>query len=133
MSHSFSLPLSNYQSSYIFLLIPSQLLGSDEVYDSQPSGSLSQPHEPSSCHNPIQRWIEHSCGNKTWHNLAPRSYLHELDFMIAYDTMITLTHDLFVLDLSLCWFVMKHIGKYFDALLRWFHWLHDYTYRFSIV
>jgi hypothetical protein len=40
-SHILGLPLSNYQASSKFLFIPSQALGSDEVRDSHPSGSLS--------------------------------------------------------------------------------------------
>jgi hypothetical protein len=45
MSHSFSLPSSNYQSSSRFLFISSRVLVSDEVQGSQPLGFLSQPHE----------------------------------------------------------------------------------------
>jgi hypothetical protein len=126
-SQSFNLPLSSCQSSSRFLFIPSQASGSDEIQGSQPSESLSHPYESLSCHNPIQRWIEHSCRNVTWHDFVPPSRLHELDFMIDYDIMHVLAHDLFVLDLFLFWFMMKHRGRCFDTMLGWFYWLYDYT------
>jgi hypothetical protein len=46
---------------------------------------------------------------------------------ILDDMMYILTHDIFVLDLSLFWFMMKHKGRYQGALLDWLHWLFDYT------
>ena len=130
-SQSFNLPLSNCQSSSRFLSIPSHASRSDKIQSSQPSKSLSQPYESLSCHNPFQRWIEHSCGNMTWHNLVSPSCLHELDFMISYDTMHFLAHDLFVLDLSLVRFMMKNRGRCFDTILGWFYQLYDYTYHFT--
>jgi hypothetical protein len=108
ISRSFNLPLSNCQSSSRFLFIPFQALGSDKIQASQPSDPLSQPDESLPCHNPIQRWIEHSHENMTWHDFVPPSHLHELDFMISYDIMHALTHVPFVLDLCLFWFMMKH-------------------------
>ena len=51
---------------------------------------------------------------------SPPSWLHELDFMTSYDMVYVPTHDLFVLDLFL--FMMKHIGRYFNAILEWFYW-----------
>jgi isoprenylcysteine carboxyl methyltransferase (ICMT) family protein YpbQ len=35
--------------------------------------------------------------------------------MISYDMMHVLTHVVFVLKLSLFWFMMKHIGKCYDT------------------
>jgi hypothetical protein len=45
----------------------------------------------------------------------------ELDFTISDDTIHFLTHVIFVLDLSLFWFMMKHRGRYYETLLGWFH------------
>jgi hypothetical protein len=67
------------------------------------------------------------CGDASLHDFVPPSRLHELDFMTSYGMMYVPTHDLFVLDLSLFWFMMKHKGRYFDTMLGWFHWLYDYT------
>jgi hypothetical protein len=97
------------------------------IQASQPSDSLSQPDESLPCHNPIQRWIEHSCATVTWHNLVPPSHLHELDFIISYDTMYALIHVPFVLDLCLFWFMMKHKGRCCDTMLAWLYRLYDYT------
>jgi hypothetical protein len=121
ISQSFNLPLSNYQSSSRFLFIPFQTSGSDKIQASQSFDPLSQPDESLPCHNPIQRWIDHSCENMAWHNFVPPSHLHELDFMISYDIMTTLTHVLFVLDLFLLWFMMKHTGRCCDTILEWFY------------
>jgi hypothetical protein len=117
-SQSLNPPLSSCQSSSRFLFIPSQDLGSDKIQASQPFDPLSYPYESLSCHNPIQRWIEHSLGNMTWHNVAPPYCLHESDFMISFDTMHVLTHVIFVLDLSLCWFVIKHRGRCYGTMLE---------------
>jgi hypothetical protein len=73
------------------------------------------------------RWIEHFPKGVNWHNCVPPSCLRELDFAISDDTIHFLTQVIFVLDLSLFWFMMKHIGGYYEILLGWFHWLFDYT------
>jgi hypothetical protein len=127
LSRSFNLPLRSFQSSFRFLLVPSQTSGNDYVQGSQPSDSLSQLLEPLTFHDPFLRWIEHFPRSVTWHNFVPPSHLHELDFTISYDMMHALTHVIFVLNLSLFWFMMKHRGRYYEVLLGWFHWLFDYT------
>jgi hypothetical protein len=127
LSRSFNFPLRSCQSSSRFLLVPSQTSGNDEVQGSQPSNSLSQPLESLTFHDPFLRWIEHFPRSVTWHNFVPPSRLHELDFTISYDMMHDLTHVIFVLNLSLFWFMMKHRGRYYEVLLGWFHWLYDYT------
>jgi hypothetical protein len=127
LSQSFIFPLKNFQSSSRFLLVPSQTSGCDDVQGSQPSDSLSQYFEPLIFHDPFLRWIEHFPRSVTWHNFVPPSRLHELDFTISYDMIHALTHVIFVLNLSLFWFMMKHRGRYYEILLGWFHWLFDYT------
>jgi hypothetical protein len=72
-------------------------------------------------------WIGQGCGDTSWHDFVPPSCLHELDIMISYDIMHALAHDLFVLNLSLFWFMMKHMGRYSNTMLGWFYWLYDYT------
>jgi hypothetical protein len=57
----------------------------------------------------------------TWHNLVPPSCLHDLDFMINYEKMHVLYHDLFVFELSLFWFMMNNGGRYFGTMLGWFY------------
>jgi hypothetical protein len=66
-----------------------------------------------------------------WDHFFPPARLHELDFEISDDMIYILTHDIFVLDLSLFWFMMKHKGKYRETLLDWLHWLFDYTQHSS--
>jgi hypothetical protein len=120
LSQSLTLPL-NCNSSSRFLLVPSQTSGCEDVQGSQPSGSLSRSFEPLTFHDPSLRWIEHFPKRVNWHNFVPPSRLHELDFTISGDTIHFLTHVIFVLDLSLFWFMMKHRGKYYETLLGWFH------------
>jgi hypothetical protein len=97
-----------------------------DVQGSQPSDSLSQLLECLTFHDPFMRWIEQFPRSVTWHNFVPPS-CHEIDFTISYDIMHALTHVIFVLNLSLFWFLMNHKGRYYEVLLGWFHWLHDYT------
>jgi hypothetical protein len=127
LSQSFNIPLRNCQSSSRFLLVLSQTSGCDDVQGSQPSDSLSQSFEPLIFHDPFLRWIEHFPRSVTWHDFVPPSRLHELEFTISDDVIHVLTHVIFVLDLSLFWFMMKHRGRYYEILLGWFHWLFDYT------
>ena len=56
----------------------------------------------------------------------PSHRLHELDFVISSDMIYILTHDIFVLDLSLLLFMTKHKGRYHGTLLDWLHWSFDY-------
>jgi hypothetical protein len=46
-------------------------------------------------------WIGKDCGDTFFHAFVPPSFLHEFHFMILYDIMTSLTHVLFLLDLSL--------------------------------
>jgi hypothetical protein len=110
-----------------FLLIPSQASDCEDVQGSQHSDSLSQSFEPLTFHDPFLRWIEHFPESMTWHHFFPPTRLHELDLTISNDTIHFLTHVIFVLNLSLLWFMMKHRGRYCETLLGWFHWLFDYT------
>ena len=121
LSQSFIFPLRSCQFPSKFLLIPSQTPGSDDVQGSQPSDSLIQPFESLTSHDNFLRWIDHFSGRVTWHDFVPPSRLHELDFMISDDIVHSLTHVIFVLNLSLFWFMMKHRGRYYDILLGWFH------------
>jgi hypothetical protein len=121
LSQSFNFPLRSCQLTSKFLLIPSHTPGSDNVQGSQPSDSLSQPFQSLTSHDPFLRWIDHFSGRVTWHDFVPPSCLHELDFTISYNMMHALTHVIFVLDLSLFWFMMKHRGRYYEVLLGWFH------------
>ena len=61
------------------------------------------------------------CGDSSLHDFVPPSHLHELDFIISYNIMHVLAHDLFVLDLYLFWFIMKHKGRCFDTILGRFY------------
>jgi hypothetical protein len=51
-------------------------------------------------------------------------YLRMFPLQQSYDVT---TNFIFVLNLSLFWFMMKHRGKYCEILLGWFHWLFDYS------
>jgi hypothetical protein len=67
-------------------------------------------------------WIGQGCGDTSLHDFVPPSHLHELDFMISYG-IVYVQLMIFVLDLSLFWFMMKHRGRCFDTMLGWFYWL----------
>jgi hypothetical protein len=121
-----SFPLRNCQSSFQLLLNPSQALSREDVQGSQHSDSSSQSPEPLTFHDPFLRWIEHSPESMYWDHFFPPTRLHELDFEISDDMIYVLTHDIFVLDLSLFWFMMKHKGRYRGTLLDWLHWSFDY-------
>jgi hypothetical protein len=124
---SFNLRLRTSQSPFRFLLFPSQTIDCENFQGSQPSNSLSQSIGPLTFHDPCMRWIEHSPESMTWHDFVPPSRLHDLDFMISDDIVHSLTHVIFVLNLSLFWFMMNHKARYCHTLLGWFHWLFDYT------
>jgi hypothetical protein len=111
----------------MFLLVPSHTSDCVDVQDNQPSNSLSRSIEPLIFHDPFLKWIEHFPKCVTWYDFVPPSCLHELYFTISNESIHSLTHVIFVLDLSLFWFMMKHIGRYYEALLGWFHWLFEYT------
>jgi hypothetical protein len=74
MSHFSSMfSLDNHGPFFKFLMIPSQTSGSDENQGSHSLKSLSQRYDPSSYHNPIQRWVEQACRNTSQHDLFPPS------------------------------------------------------------
>jgi hypothetical protein len=100
-SHFFNLPLSNYQSYSRFWFIPSHTSRNDEFQSSHPSESLIHPYDYLSCHNPILRWIGNFFCDASLHEFVTTSCIHELDFMISCDMVYVLTHDIFLLDLSL--------------------------------
>jgi hypothetical protein len=77
---------------------------------------LDQPYEPSSYHNPIQIWIEKSHGNVSWHNFVPPSHPHEIDSILGSILVVIRTHDCFMLDMFLLWFVIKHKGRILDLM-----------------
>ena len=98
----------------------------EDVLGSQFAGPLSQIFKPCIFHDPFLKRIEYFSQKWTWHDFIPPTRLHELDFEIPDDMIYVLTHDIFVLDLSLFWFMMKHKGKYWGTLLDWLHWSFDY-------
>jgi hypothetical protein len=127
LSQFSNLPFRNGQSSFQVLLIPPRASSCEDVQGSQHSDSSSQPPEPLTFHNPFLRWIKHSPESMRWDHFFPSNRLHELDFVILDDLIHVLTHVIFVLDLSLFWFMMEHKGRYRGTLLDWLHWLFDYT------
>jgi hypothetical protein len=121
----FNLLLMICQSSTNFLSILS--LEHEDVLGNQFTGPLSWFPEPSTFHDPFLDRIEYFSQRWTWQDFVPPTRLHELDFRTPDDVIYVLTHDIFVLDVSLFWFMMKHKGRYQGALLDWLHWLFDYT------
>jgi hypothetical protein len=99
----------------------------EDVLGSQSAGPLSQFSEPCTFHDPFSDRTEYVSQRWTWQDFVPPTRLHELDFGTFDDEIYVLTHDIFVLDFSLFWFMMKHKGRYQGALLDWLHWLFDYT------
>jgi hypothetical protein len=121
LSQFSSLPFRNGQSSFQFLLIPSQASSCEDVQGSQHSNSSSQSFEPLTFHDPFLRWIEHSPEGMSWHHFFPPTRLHELDLTVSIDMIHFLTHVIIVLNLSLFWSMMKHKGRYCGTLLDWLH------------
>jgi hypothetical protein len=121
----FNLLLMMCQSSINFLSILS--LAHENALGNQFTNPLSCFAEPRMFHDPFLDRIECFSQRWTWHDFIPPTRLHELDSDFSDDMMYILTHDMFVLDVSLFWFMMKHKGRYQGALLDWLHWLFDYT------
>jgi hypothetical protein len=119
LSQFFNLPFRKGHSSFQFLLIPPRSSSCEDVQGSQHSVSSSQSPKPWTFHNLFLRWIEHSPESMHWDHMVPPTRLHELDFVIFDDLIHVLTHVIFVLDLSLFWFMMKHKGRYHGTLLDW--------------
>jgi hypothetical protein len=99
----------------------------EDVLGNQSTGPLSPLSEPCTFHDLSLDRIEYFSRRWTWEDFIPPTRLHELEFDFSDDMMYILTHDIFVLDVSLFWFMMKHKGRYQGALLDWLHWLFDYT------
>jgi hypothetical protein len=125
--HFFNFPLIVCQSFTISLSILSLTLECEGVPGNQSTGHSSPFSEPCIFHDPFLDRIECSSQRWTWQYFIPPTRLHELDSDSFDDMMYILTHDIFVLDVSLFWFMMKHKGRYQGALLDWLHWLFDYT------
>jgi hypothetical protein len=123
----FNLLLMICQPSTKPLSILSLTLEHEDVLGNQFTGPLSRFAEPYTFHDPFLDRIECFSQRWTWQDFVPPTRLHELDFGTFDDMMYILTHDIFVLDVSLFWFMMKHKGRYQGALLDWLHWLFDYT------
>jgi hypothetical protein len=121
----FNLLLIMCQSSTSFLSIPS--LERENALGNQLASPLSCFAEPSMFHDPFSDRIECLFQRWTWQDFVPPTRLHELDSDFSDDMIYILTHDMFVLDVSLFWFMIKHKGRYQGALLDWLHWLFDYT------
>jgi hypothetical protein len=126
-SQFFNFPFIVCQSSARSLLIPSLTSEREDVLGNQFAGPLSQFFEPCIFHDPFLKWIEYFPQRWTWQDFIPPTRHHELDFDFSDDMIYIITHDIFVLDLSLFWFMMKHKGRYYGTLLDWLHWLFDYT------
>jgi hypothetical protein len=122
LSQFFNFPLKVCQSSIRSLWIPPRALDFENVLGSHIVDLLSQFYEPLNFHDPFMKWIYHFPHRLTWHDLIPPTRHHELDFMVSDDMIHFLTHVIFVLNLSLFWFMMKQKGSYGGALLDWFHW-----------
>jgi hypothetical protein len=125
VNHFFNLLLMICQPSTKPLSILS--LECEEVLGNQSTGPLSPFSEPCTFYDPFLDRIECFSQRWTWRDFIPPTRLHELDSDFSDDMMYILTHDMFVLDVSLFWFMMKHKGRYQGALLDWLHWLFDYT------
>jgi hypothetical protein len=123
----FNLLLMICQPSTKPLSILSLILEREDVLGNQFTGPLSRFSEPYTFHDPFSDRIEYFSQRWTWQDFVPPTRLHELDSDSFDDMMYILTHDIFVLDVSLFWFMMKHKGRYQGALLDWLHWLFDYT------
>jgi hypothetical protein len=125
--HFFNFPLIVCQSSTVSLLFPSLTLEREDALGNQYADLSSWFSEPCIFHDPFLDRIECFSQRWTWQYFVPPTRLHELDSDFSDDMMYILTHDIFVLDVSLFWFMMKHKGRYQGAVQDWLHWLFDYT------
>jgi hypothetical protein len=125
--HCFNLLLMICQPSTKPLSILSLTLERKDVLGNQFTCPLSRFAEPFTFHDLFLDRIEYFSQRWTWQYFVPPTRLHELDIGTFDDMMYILTHDIFVLDVLLFWFMMKHKGRYQGALLDWLHWLFDYT------
>jgi hypothetical protein len=107
LSQFFNFPLIVFQSSARSLSTPSLTSEREDVLGSQFAGPFGQFSEPCIFHDPFLKWIEYFPQRWTWQDFIPPTRLHELDFEIPDEMIYILTHDIFVLDLSLFWFMMK--------------------------
>jgi hypothetical protein len=126
-SQFFNFPFLVCQSSTRSLSIPFWILGCEDVLGNQFARPLSQFFEPCIFHDPFLKWIEYFPQRLTWQDFIPPTRLHALDADLSDDMIYIVTHDIFVIELSLFWFMMKHKGRYRGTLLSWLHWLFDYT------
>jgi hypothetical protein len=127
LSQFFNFPLVVCQSSARSLSIPSLTSEREDVLGTQLAGPSSQFSGPYNFHDPFLKWIEYFPRRWTWQDFIPPTHLHKLELEISDDMIYVLTYVIFVLDLSLFWFMMKHKGSYHGTLLDWLHWLFDYT------
>jgi hypothetical protein len=88
---------------------------------------MSQFSEPFDFHDAFLKWIEHFLHIMNWNDFIPPTCLHELDFMTFDDTIHFTTHVIFVLNLSLFWFMINNRGRYSETLRGWFNWPFNYT------
>ena len=121
LSQFFNFPLIVCQSSARSLSTPSLTLEREDVLGSQFTGPFGQWSKPCIFHDPFLKWIEYFPQRWTWQDFIPPTCLNELDFEIPDNVIYILTHDIFVHDLSLFWFMMKHKGRYCGTLLDWLH------------
>jgi hypothetical protein len=126
-SHFFNFPFIVFHSSARYLLIPSLTSEREDVLGNQFAGPLSQLSKPCIFHDPFLKWIECFPQRFTWKDFIPPTRLHEVDSDFFDDMIYIITHDTFVLNLSLFWFMMNQKGRYYGTLLDWLHWLFDYT------
>jgi hypothetical protein len=121
LSQFLNFPFLVYQSSTRPLSIPSLPSGRQDVLGNQFAGPLSHFSEPCNFHDPFLKWIEYFPQRWTWQDFTPPTCLHELDSDFFDNVIYIVTHDIFVLDLSLFWFMMKHKGRYQGTLFSWLH------------
>jgi hypothetical protein len=121
LSQFFNFPLVVFQSYDRYLSIPSLTLEREDVLGSQLGGPLSHFSRPYNFYDPFLKWIEYFPWRWAWQYFIPPTCLHKLELEISDDMIYVLTYVIFVLDLSLFWFMMKHKGRYHGTLLDWLH------------
>jgi hypothetical protein len=100
-SQFFDFPFLVCQSSTRSLSIPSLTSEHEDVLGSQFIGPFVQLYEPCIFHDPFLKWIEYFPQRWNWQDFIPPTRLHELDFDFFDDKIYIVTHDIFVLELSL--------------------------------
>jgi len=126
---------SQLSSSHIEFSHDLELLGAYTVnyhpvsLDDQYDGVVNLPHHSNLYINPIQSWIEAACASTYQFGRKFDYIIHAYDFPSIPPLLDHHAGLHFLNKVSLLWLVTKdkEIFFYVNKMLRWLHWISDYT------